>query len=89
MIFLLKSFTVHGSTYSNCTDHELRLFGGDTKHEGTIEICVNSAWGTIRLENTHYSSNFAQTVCNMLGYTAPGKYYIATERCDLLNLDVC
>uniref|UniRef100_A0A1X7VN53 Deleted in malignant brain tumors 1 protein n=1 Tax=Amphimedon queenslandica TaxID=400682 RepID=A0A1X7VN53_AMPQE len=62
---------VHGTvSYSNCTDGEVRLFGGSTEYEGTVEICRNSAWGTI----SYYSiSDFtAQTICNQLGYTAPG-----------------
>ena len=61
---------VHGSTYSNCTDGQVRLFGGSTDYEGTVEICINNAWGTI----SHYGWGYkeAQTVCNALGYTAPG-----------------
>ena len=34
---------VHGSTYSNCTDGHVRLFGGSTDYEGTVEICINNA----------------------------------------------
>ena len=62
---------VHGSTYSNCTDGQVRLFGGSTDYEGTVEICINNAWGTI---NRGYGWRYeeAQTVCNALGYTAPG-----------------
>ena len=61
---------VHGSTYSNCTDGQVRLFGGSTDYEGTVEICINNAWGTISDYGWGYEE--AQTVCNTLGYTAPG-----------------
>ena len=61
---------VHGSTYSNCTDGQVRLFGGSTDYEGTVEICINNAWGTISDSGWGYEE--AQTVCNALGYTAPG-----------------
>ena len=61
---------VHGSTYSNCTDGQVRLFGGSTDYEGTVEICINNAWGTISVYGWGYKE--AQTICNVLGYTAPG-----------------
>ena len=62
---------VHGSTYSNCTDGQVRLFGGSTDYEGTVEICINNAWGTI-YDGYGWGYEEAQTVCNALGYTAPG-----------------
>ena len=61
---------VHGSTYSNCADGQVRLFGGSTDYEGTVEICINNAWGTI--SDYGWGYNEAQTVCNALGYTTPG-----------------
>ena len=66
--YILNS--VHSSTYSNCTDGQVRLFGGSTDYEGTVEICINNAWGTISDYRWGYQE--AQTVCNVLGYTAPG-----------------
>ena len=71
---------VHGSTYSNCTDGQVRLFGGSTDYEGTVEICINNAWGTISDYGWGYEE--AQTVCNALGYTAPGmntRVYLITK----------
>ena len=62
---------VHGSTYSNCTDGQVRLFGGSADYEGTVEICINNAWGTI-LDWYGWGYNEGQTVCNALGYTTPG-----------------
>ena len=62
---------VHGSTYSNCTDGQVRLFGGSTDYEGTVEICINNAWGTI-YDGYGWGYEEAQTVCNTLGYTTPG-----------------
>lgn len=63
------SFSVHGSTYANCSDGDIKLVGGTTEYEGRVEICINSAWGTI----ARSSSNIAQTICNKLGYTIAGK----------------
>ena len=62
---------VHGSTYSNCTDGQVRLFGGSTEYEGTVEVCLNNAWGTI---SDYWTYKEAQTICNALGYTTPGIY---------------
>ena len=62
---------VYSSTYSNCTDGQVRLFGGSTDYEGTVEICINHAWGTIYDKNG-WGYEEAQTVCNTLGYTVPG-----------------
>ena len=70
---------VHGSTYSNCSDGQVRLFGGSTDYEGTVEICINNAWGTI--SDYGWGYNEAQTVCNALGYTSPG-----IKSIDALNL---
>ena len=66
---------VLASTYSNCTDGQVRLFGGSTEYEGTVEVCLNNAWGTISyypLYNVKYMYSEAQTICNVLGYTTPG-----------------
>lgn len=72
--FMYISVIVHGSTYSNCTDGQVRLFGGTTEYEGTVEVCNNNAWGTFSGYATYYGSYTAQTICNTLGYTAPGKH---------------
>ena len=56
--------------YSNCTDGQVRLFGGSTEYEGTVEVCRNNAWGTIAY---YWIPDYtAQTICNQLGYTSPG-----------------
>ena len=69
---------VHGSTYSNCTDGQVRLFGGSTDYEGTVEICINNAWGTIS-DGYGWGYEEAQTVCNALGYSAPGMITLIHE----------
>ena len=66
-------YVAHGSVYANCTDGQVRLFGGTTEYEGTVEVCLNNAWGTIS-GVYWYGHEEAQTVCNSLGYTAPGEF---------------
>ena len=63
---------VYGSSYSNCTDGQVRLFGGFTDYEGNVDICINNAWGTISVMDYRWTYEESQTVCNALGYTAPG-----------------
>ena len=66
---ILHLTTVHGSTYSNCTDYDIRLVGGSTPNEGRVEVCINNAWGTV----TYFATNYvAPTVCNQLGYLTSG-----------------
>ena len=64
-----RSLIVHGSSYSNCTDGQVKLFGGSTDYEGTVEVCLNHAWGTIAYRIYGYT---AQVICNALGYKTPG-----------------
>ena len=55
--------------HSGCVDGDLRLVGGVTDNEGTVEVCLNNAWGTI----CHSSSNaVANVVCGQLGYQPTG-----------------
>ena len=60
----------HGSSYSNCSDGDLKLIGGTTEYEGTVLLCINNAWGTVCDYNWGY--NDAQVVCDALGYMSPG-----------------
>ena len=59
--------------HSACMDGDVRLVGGVTDNEGTVEVCLNNAWGTI----CHYSwsSTAANVVCNQLGYQPTGILY--------------
>ena len=55
----------------NCTDGDVKLFGGSTPYEGTLHICVNKAWSTVCWRNNWQSVNTA-VVCQQLGYTVYG-----------------
>ena len=55
---------------ANCTNGEVRLVGGSGPHEGTVEVCVNEAWGAIC--SNSWSSFDAKVVCRQLGYTSIG-----------------
>ena len=53
------------------------MIGGSTEYEGRVEICINNAWGTVYNSYSYYSSYFAQTVCNALGFSSPGMFVTA------------
>lgn len=52
--------------YSDCTDGEVRLVGGNKVHEGRVEICVSNAWATVC--DGVFQVYDAEVVCNQLGY---------------------
>ena len=56
--------------YSNCTNGEVRLVGGDTKNEGNVQICHRNAWGSICDDG--WSTNDANVVCGQLGFQPYG-----------------
>lgn len=52
--------------FSNCTDGDLRLIGGPTSSEGTVEVCRNKVWGGVCQLN-HWDTDNANVVCSQLG----------------------
>lgn len=72
IFFSLLHLIVYGSVHSNCTDGEVRLFGGRTEYEGTVEVCLNNAWMTIsRTYNSH--DYLPKILCRTLGFNISGK----------------
>ena len=71
LLLIIFAHLAHGSSYSNCSDGDLKLVGGTTEYEGTVLLCINNAWGTVCGKNT-WGYNFDQVVCNALGYILPG-----------------
>ena len=65
------------STYSNCTDGDVRLVDGSTPYEGRVEICINHAWGTVC--DRSWSTADANVVCKQLGYQARGESCIICQ----------
>ena len=48
----------------------MRLVGGSVPHEGTVEVCVNEAWGTVCSDS--WNNADAGIVCAQLGYPSSG-----------------
>ena len=62
------------SNTSDCNDGDIRLVGGASKYEGTIEICFGNLWGLIA--ETGWGDHDAQVVCRQLGYISDGLLFI-------------
>ena len=78
--------------YVDCTDGEMRLIGGESSNEGTIELCHNSLWGLI--SDAGWDEADAKVVCRQLNLPFNGKVNITKIMCELLlfylnNLALC
>ena len=59
---------------ANCSDGDVRLVGGASESEGRVELCLNSAWGTIC--DDYWNREEASVVCHQLGYQREGSTII-------------
>jgi len=59
---------------ANCKDGTLRLFGGQSNAEGTVEICVGGVWGSVCDDS--WDGNDAAVVCQQLGFQGASKVFI-------------
>ena len=66
---IISQFTFPSKAIStqpaNCTDGDVRLMGGIDSSEGIVEICINSAWGTVC--SNLFDDVDAGVVCQQLG----------------------
>ena len=61
--------------YSNCTNGQVRLSGGDIVMEGRVEICYGNVWFGV-CADTYYNYNQQRAVCVALGYSFQGAYEV-------------
>lgn len=59
------------SNLLGCTEGDVRLSDGSGAHEGRVEICKDSAWGTVC--DTGWGKADATVVCRQLNYSVAGK----------------
>ena len=55
---------------TECFDGEIKLIGGQTEREGTIQICLRGAWGTVC--DIGWTSANAMVACRQLGFHTKG-----------------
>ena len=61
-------------TTAPCTNGDIRLRGGTNQYEGRVEICNNSAWGTVCDDS--WSTFDARVACRQLGFSSIGTHSI-------------
>ena len=52
---------------SPCNDGEIRLIGGSTPNQGKLEVCMNSAWGSVCDSVGVFTRDEAKIACRQLG----------------------
>ena len=60
--------------YADCAEGEIRLINGKDKSEGTVELCINHAWGTICSSKKNWGTIDSNVVCRQLGYVDLGNF---------------
>lgn len=72
MLFFWDAHAVNGTPPANCSDGDVRLVDGTASNKGRVEICFNSAWGTIC--DSSFTGRDAGVVCQQLGYSRFSKF---------------
>ena len=67
---------------TDCIDDDVRLIGGPTPYQGTVELCRNKVWGGVC--DTGWNFNGARLVCSQLGLHPDGKSYLIAKCRDRL-----
>ena len=50
-----------------CDDGDVRLVGGSTSNQGRLEVCMNSAWGSVCDSTGVFTRAEAKVACRQLG----------------------
>ena len=74
-IFLLVHmlFFHYQKCNSDCKDGDIRLVGGSSILEGTVELCLDNLWGLVA--DSGWNLIDAQVACSQLGFSQDGKRY--------------
>ena len=82
--YLLEVYTLCHLEDVDCTDGSVQLMGGQSSHEGEVEMCWNGVWTTINAYDWNY--NNARVVCRQLGYYDQCKTTLKHIYCMLSHL---
>ena len=68
MIFVhIYVFTDVATDFSLCNDGDVRLVAGSTLNKGRLEVCMNSAWGSVCDSVEVFTRDEAKVACRQLG----------------------
>ena len=70
---------------ASCTDGAVRLVGGQSNGEGTVEICYSRVWGSVCGDS--WDRNDAAVVCQQLGFQGTSKLRIRSNDSYILVLN--
>ena len=59
----------------DCENGDVKLVGGNSDNEGTVEVCFDHLWGLI--SESGWNQKDAEVVCRELGYNPEGKKQIS------------
>ena len=54
------------------SEGKIRLLGGQNNTEGTIELCLDGAWGSVC--DRYWGPKDAEVVCRQLGFATQGSF---------------
>ena len=71
MVVHAKMLRAKGYSFLGCTEGQVRLVGGSSSNEGTIEICHNKLWGLIT--DAGWDNEDAVVICRQLNLPIESK----------------
>ena len=63
--------------HADCSNGDVRLTGGESDSDGTVEVCYNNIWGLIHVSG--WGESDASVVCRQLGFLGPSEHYKCTQ----------
>ena len=64
--------------HEDCSYGDVRLSGGQSDSDGTVEVCYSNVWGLIEVSG--WGENDAIVICRQLGLLTSGEYCNAHKR---------
>ena len=61
---------MYSNGFTGCTDGDIRLTGGGSETEGTVEICHNQTWGMV--SGLGWGEEDARVTCRQLQLPVEG-----------------